>query len=198
MRRLHDIIVYKPLNFDPNIKQIFLTFDDGPVPIVTDWVLDLLKEHNAKATFFCIGDNSVKHQSIFLRILNEGHSVGNHTFNHLNGWLTSSQKYIDNALKCQQLHDFKLFRPPYGKITPLQYYKIKHQNLQPVLWHKISHDYNANLSPQKCFRNACHNARNGDILVFHDSYKAEKNLRALLPKVLSHFALNGYVFKEMV
>ncbi len=173
---------------------VYLTFDDGPIPEVTPWVLDELKKYNAKATFFCIGGNVEKHPEIFRRILAEGHSVGNHTFNHLNGWQTETTEYIENVEKAEKQmskdarrSDYNpelLFRPPYGKINSKQAKALQAKGYKIVMWDIISYDYDANTSPEKCLQNVLKNIKPGSVVVFHDSLKAEKNLRYVLPKVL--------------
>ena len=179
---------------------VFLTFDDGPIPEITPWVLDELKKHNAKATFFCIGENVKTHSEIFQRILAEGHSVGNHTFNHLNGWKTATSEYIENIEKAKkQMHnsEFKiqnsrlLFRPPYGKITSKQAKTLQKKGFKIVMWDIISYDYDTNVSEEKCLQNVLKNIRPGSVVVFHDSLKAEKNLRYVLPKVLEFIGEKG-------
>jgi len=188
--------------FSRSSNSVFLTFDDGPIPEVTPWVLDELKKHNAKATFFCIGENIQKHPEIFRRILVEGHSVGNHTFNHLKGTKTETSEYIENVLKCEDIistiqknSPFKgdredvsnsefLFRPPYGKITSKQAKILQSKGFKIVMWDIISYDYDATISEEKCLQNVLKNIKPGSVIVFHDSLKAEKNLRHVLPKVL--------------
>ncbi len=163
---------------------IYLTFDDGPIPEVTPWVLDELKKFGAKATFFCIGENVQKHPEIFRRILAEGHTVGNHTFNHLKGTKTETSKYIENTLLAEELIDSKLFRPPYGKITSKQAKILQNRGFKIVMWDIISFDYDTTISEEKCLKNVLKNITTGSVVVFHDSLKAEKNLRYVLPKVL--------------
>ncbi|PVW14360.1 polysaccharide deacetylase family protein [Marixanthomonas spongiae] len=190
-------------------NKIYLTFDDGPIPEVTPWVLDTLKEYNAKATFFCIGDNVKKHPEIFQRIISEGHQVGNHTFNHLNGWKTSTQSYIENVslfeteLQAQNSrHSYlvprtSLFRPPYGKITSKQASLLQQQGYKIVMWSVLSYDYDASVSEDQCFQNVAQNLKPGSIVVFHDSLKAQKNLRYVLPKVLEYYKKMDYNFKKL-
>ncbi len=182
--------------FSHKEKSIYLTFDDGPIPEVTPWILDELKKYNAKATFFCIGENIQKHPEIFRRILAEGHSVGNHTFNHLNGWKTETSEYIDNVLKCENIINAefinrqsaignrKLFRPPYGRITSKQAKILHKKDFKIIMWDVLSYDFYASVSEEKCLQNVLENMKAGSIVVFHDSLKAEKNLRYVLPKVL--------------
>ena|SRR5690606_9394337 len=185
--------------FSNSTNSIFLTFDDGPIPEVTPWVLDELKKHNAKATFFCIGENVQKYPDIFQRILSEGHSVGNHTFNHLKGTKTETSEYIENVEKAERemitnlkiknqqskiSNQKSLFRPPYGKITSQQAKIIQQKGFKIVMWDIISYDYDAKVSLEKCLQNVLKNINPGSVIVFHDSLKAEKNLRYVLPKVL--------------
>lgn len=176
---------------------VYLTFDDGPIPEVTPWVLDELKKHNAKATFFCIGENVKKHPEIFERILSEGHSVGNHTFNHLKGSKTQTSKYIENTLLAEKLIHSKLFRPPYGKITSKQAKILQIKGFKIVMWDVISYDYDSTVSEEKCLQNVLKNIKPGSIVVFHDSLKAEKNLRFLLPKVLEIIKEDGYLVESI-
>ncbi|GHC42545.1 polysaccharide deacetylase family protein [Ulvibacter litoralis] len=186
----------------PNASDaVYLTFDDGPIPEVTPWVLQQLKEHQAKATFFCIGDNIRKHPTIFSDILSEGHSVGNHTYTHCNGWKTELSKYIEDASKCdtllksynQQLSkgDTNLFRPPYGKLRSKQAKKLQKKGHTIIMWSLLSYDYDAEVSEEKCLQNVLKNIQAGNIVVFHDSLKAEKNLRYVLPKVLQYISEKG-------
>jgi peptidoglycan-N-acetylglucosamine deacetylase len=192
--------------FSREEKSIYLTFDDGPIPEVTPWVLDELKKHNAKATFFCIGENVQKHPEIFQRILSEGHSVGNHTFNHMNGWKTATSEYIENVDKAEgqmgnnskfKIQDSRLFRPPYGKITSKQAKILQRKGFKIVMWDIISYDYDANTSPEKCLQNVLKNIKPGSVIVFHDSLKAEKNLRFVLPKVLGFIGKKKRICKPI-
>lgn len=191
--------------FSREEQSVYLTFDDGPIPEVTPWVLDELKKHNAKATFFCIGENVQKHSEVFTRIIDEGHSVGNHTFNHLKGTNTETSEYIENVLKCEDIinSEFRiqnselLFRPPYGKITSKQARVLQKKGYTIVMWSIISYDYDANVSQEKCLQNVLKNIKPGSIIVFHDSLKAEKNLRFLLPKVLEIIKEDGYLVESI-
>lgn len=183
-------------------KDLYLTFDDGPVPGPTEFVLEELQKAHAQATFFCIGENISKHPSIFQKVTAAGHVVGNHTFNHLSGWKTSTQDYLDNIELCQDqiqtgpLHPAApFFRPPYGRITRSQI-KALH-NYRIVMWDVLTHDYAQSLSPEKCLKGALKAARPGSVVVFHDSLKAEKNLKYALPRFINHFSGLGYAFKSL-
>jgi peptidoglycan-N-acetylglucosamine deacetylase len=180
-----------------NKKEIYLTFDDGPVPGATEFVLDELKKQKLNATFFCIGDNIHKHPDLFKRIQNEGHAVANHTFNHLKGWQTSTPDYLDNIKKCDQVMDANnasatYFRPPYGRITRAQIKALNDKKI--VMWDVLTRDYDANLSSSRCLQQSLNATRNGSIVVFHDSVKAEKNLREVLPKYIDACLAQGYTF----
>jgi peptidoglycan/xylan/chitin deacetylase (PgdA/CDA1 family) len=200
-------------------KVIYLTFDDGPIPNVTDFVLKTLKAFNAKATFFCIGDNIVKHPDVYANILNDGHAIGNHTFNHLKGWKTDDETYIQNTLKCQALTQSNLFRPPYGRIKKSQIaslqslvlnptsdlrlksqdskLKTQYSRLNIIMWDVLSGDFDINLSPEKCYQNVINHTENGSIIVFHDSLKAFDRLAYALPRALKYFADKGFAFSTL-
>jgi len=180
-------------------KVIYLTFDDGPIPNVTDFVLKTLKAFNAKATFFCIGDNIVKHPEVFERVKNDGHVIGNHTFNHLKGWKTDDETYLQNTLKCQKLTQSHLFRPPYGRIKKSQISNLKSQisNIDIIMWDVLSGDFDINLSPEKCYQNVIKHTENGSIIVFHDSLKAFDRLSHTLPKALAYFTEKGFTFSTL-
>ena len=177
-------------------KILYLTFDDGPIPVVTEFVLDELKNYNAKATFFCIGDNVRKNPEIFNRILNEGHAVGNHTYNHLNGWKSNNNNYFENVEKCDTLIKSKLFRPPFGKIKKSQYtHLVKEYKI--VMWTVLTWDFLKNLDQRYTLKTVLSQTKRGDIVVFHDSLKAEHNIKYLLPKWLKYFADKGFVFEAL-
>jgi len=180
-------------------KVVYLTFDDGPIPVVTDFVLNTLKSFNCKATFFCIGDNISKHPEIFERLNAEGHAVGNHTFNHLKGWKTKDDIYIHNFSQCQQLTQSNLFRPPYGRIKKSQISRLKQINpsLNIIMWDVLSGDFDLNLSPEKCYQNVIKNTANGSIIVFHDSLKAFERLQYALPAALKFLTAQGYSFRTL-
>ncbi len=177
-------------------KELFLTFDDGPTPYVTKWVLDILKEYKAKATFFCIGKNVKNHPIIFNRILREGHRIGNHTYDHKNGWSTKNFNYIKSVMKCDKYVSSDLFRPPYGRIKKTQIKRLK-EHFKIVMWDVLSEDYNQKLSSEKCAEIVNQQAKEGSIIVFHDSRKAMKNLKKCLPLVLENFSRQGYSFRTI-
>jgi peptidoglycan/xylan/chitin deacetylase (PgdA/CDA1 family) len=180
-------------------KAIYLSFDDGPHPSITPFILDELVKYNAKATFFCIGKNVHKNPIVYDRILAEGHAVGNHTFNHLNGWKTGMTQYLTDVLEAQKHIDSDLFRPPYGHITRNQRRALLGLNkpFKIVMWSVLSGDFDVNISPEKCCTNVIENTKNGSVVVFHDSEKAEERMRHALPIVLKHFSERGYFFKKI-
>lgn len=179
---------------------IYLTFDDGPITEVTEWVLDILKKEEIKATFFCIGDNIRKNPTIYQRILNEGHQTGNHTFNHLNGWKTKTIEYIENFKLCEteqlklNAEHSLLFRPPYGKMTLSQSKKIQELGYKIVMWDVLSFDFKPTITAEKCKENVLNNTSAGSIIVFHDSLKAEKTLKKVLPEVIQGLKKRGFQF----
>lgn len=180
----------------PHRKEIFLTFDDGPIPEVTPWVLDTLREFDARATFFCVGDNVRKHPEVYDMVISEGHTVGNHTMNHLSGWATENLTYFHNIRHCARMVHSGLFRPPYGKMKPSQVQFLQ-RHYRIVMWDVLSGDFDRELRPEDCAQNVIQHAGPGSIVVFHDSLKAERNLRHALPKVLDYFTSEGYVFEAM-
>ncbi|MDA9087302.1 polysaccharide deacetylase family protein [Polaribacter sp.] len=191
--------------FSRDVKEIYLTFDDGPTPEVTQFVLDELKKYNAKATFFCIGKNILNHPDVFKKIKNSKHTIGNHTHNHLNGWATKKKDYIDNFLQCEPIISKtldestkpKLFRPPYGKIKKSQATSILKKDYRIIMWDVLSADFDVSTSKEACLRNVLNNTKNGSIVVFHDSVKASEKLKFVLPKVLKEFSEKGFVFKAI-
>ena len=179
-------------------KEIYLTFDDGPTLEVTNFVLEELKKHQAKATFFCIGKNVKKHQNIYHKIQEEGHSVGNHTFNHLNGLLTKNTRYIENIQQASAYIVSKLFRPPYGKLKSSQARLLQQEGYKIIMWDVLSGDFDRSISPEKCLENVLKNTTNGSIIVMHDSEKAKDKIYFALPRILDHFSQKGYLFKAIV
>lgn len=235
-------------------KVLFLTFDDGPVPGPTEFALHTLCRFSARATFFCIGDNIRKYPGVFRKVVEDGHAIGNHTFNHLSGWRTGVEEYVGNVRRCEEevversrewearsqepgvrrgeqgvgskeqgarseeqeisvkesstensggiVHypspkpqGPKLFRPPYGRITKRQIRELK--DYQIIMWDVLTMDYNKNLSEETCLRNTIQVCRPGSIVVLHDSYKAERNMTYVLPRLLEHFAGQGFAFKAL-
>ena len=185
-----------------NENSVYLTFDDGPTPEITQWTLLQLKKYNAKATFFCIGNNVEKHPELFNTIIQEGHAIGNHTYNHLNGWKTETETYIKNAKQCEirisnqqseiNNRKSKLFRPPYGKIKSKQAKKLMELGYKIIMWDVLSADFDSSITRKKCLNNVISNVQSGSIIVFHDSVKGFKNLEYVLPKTLEFIKQNGY------
>jgi peptidoglycan/xylan/chitin deacetylase (PgdA/CDA1 family) len=199
---------------DTDKKELYLTFDDGPTPEVTLFVLNTLKKYNAKATFFCIGKNIENHSDLFKQIINNGHAVGNHSQNHLKGWKVNNTLYANNVENCQniiskqiqEIKDYpdnywgntkKLFRPPYGKIKKSQAKILSAKGCKIVMWTVLSGDFDLKIDKKKCLQNVINNSKLGSIIVFHDSKKAYPHLKYTLPKVLEYFTKKGYVFKAL-
>ena len=177
-------------------KVLYLTFDDGPIPEVTPWVLDQLAEYNAKATFFCVGENVERHQDIIERMKLEGHTAANHTQNHLSGWGSENVPYFHNVRKCAHLVDSDLFRPPYGRMKPRQaQFLLRHYRI--VMWDVLSADFDVNISEEQCLNNVLNNTKEGSIIVMHDSLKAQKNMQYVLPRILGHYSALGYTFDKI-
>lgn len=190
-------------SFNTSEKVLYLTFDDGPTPEITPFILKTLKKYNAQATFFCVGENIEKHPSIFQELLNENHSVGNHTYNHLKGWKTNNRFYIENTDRAQQTiektvnQSKKLFRPPYGKIGFVQSKYLQRKGYKIIMWDVLSGDFDPAISKEQVLRNVLENTVNGSIIVFHDHQKAFKNLEFVLPKLLEHFSKNNFRFESI-
>ena len=182
----------------PNEKVIYLTFDDGPTPEITDWTLDLLKQYNAKATFFCIGNNVEKYPVIFKRIIFEKHTIGNHTHHHVKGWKTKTDDYLKDTEKASKFISSKLFRPPYGQIRSKQGKALIQLNYKIIMWNVLSFDWEKSVSQESCYQNIINNTKSGDIIVFHDSIKAAKNMQYTLPKVLEYYSIRGFKFKSIL
>jgi peptidoglycan/xylan/chitin deacetylase (PgdA/CDA1 family) len=189
----------------PNTENsIYLTFDDGPTPEITERVLEILDNHHIKATFFCIGDNVRKHPEIVQKIISKQHSLGNHTYSHLKGWKTSTKSYISNTEACEiklnslfKIRNSKLFRPPYGKITPWQSYKLRKLGYKIIMWDVLSKDYDASISAEKCYENVIKNVSSGSIIVFHDSNKAKENILNSLEKAIETLKNKGFNFEKI-
>ena len=201
-------------------KKLYLTFDDGPHPTITPQVLEILKKFNAKATFFCVGNNVKKYKETFELIKKEGHSVGNHTFNHEKGLITKTKDYVDSVIEADALIQSPLFRPPHGRIKYSQIKTLKKkliisesqklrnsetqklrnsepQQLKIVAWTVISYDWDKSLTPDDCYNNVIKNAGDGSIIVFHDSEKALNNMIPALIKVLEYYTERGFTFEKL-
>lgn len=191
--------------FSFNKKEVFLTFDDGPTPEITEFVLSELKKYKAKATFFCIGKNITKQPEIFQNIISDGHAIGNHTQNHLNGWRADDQEYINSVLDCENVISSsmknavnpKLFRPPYGKIMSSQARMLFKKEYKIIMWDVLSGDFDTSITKEKCLQNVLKNTRKGSIIVFHDSVKAAERMQYALPIVLKIFTEKGFTFSKM-
>jgi peptidoglycan-N-acetylglucosamine deacetylase len=180
-------------------KKIYLTFDDGPHPAITHFVLNELDIYNAKATFFCIGKNVVEHPDVYDEIRTRGHAVGNHTQNHLNGWKTSDEEYVANIRLAKRYIQSDLFRPPYGRIRSSQYRLIDREfpGTRVIMWNVLSADFDVNIDAERCTNNVLKHAAPGSIIVFHDSEKAFPRLEHSLPVVLKRLKENGFEFEAI-
>ncbi|MCD8262142.1 MAG: polysaccharide deacetylase family protein [Bacteroides sp.] len=179
---------------DPNAKAVYLTFDDGPVPGITPWVLDLLDEYGVKATFFLVGNNVRKHPKEFRMILERGHRVGNHTYNHIRGFEYKAAEYLANADKANELIRSDLFRPPHGHMGIKQYYALR-DKYKVVMWDLVTRDYSKHLNGPQVFSKLKKYVRNGSIITFHDSLKVENNLKYALPRSIEYLLEQGYEFR---
>lgn len=177
-------------------KSIYLTFDDGPAKGITDWVLDELNKFGAKASFFCIGRHALNFRDTVHRIISEGHALGNHTFDHLNGWKTSTPKYLANVEQCGEVVPSSLFRPPYGKLRIGQYFEIR-KKYKVVMWDVVSGDFDRKVTKEKCLDNVLENIKPGSIVLMHDKDRTTEKLQYTLPRLLSHFSEKGYRFKPI-
>lgn len=177
-------------------KAVYLTFDDGPDPIVTDWVLKTLKEWNAHATFFCLGNKVEKHPELVKQLRMEGHTVGNHSYSHPNGWETDYLQFFHNIRKGARLVNSDLFRPPYGKLLPGQSkFLLRHYRI--IMWDVLSGDFDPNITAQECLKNVLKNAKDGSIIVFHDTARAFEKLEYVLPKILEYYTENNFRFNAL-
>lgn len=182
----------------PNASNtLYLTFDDGPTPEGTSWILETLEKYNAKATFFCVGDNVIKNQNPYQRILDTGHAVGNHTFNHLKGWQQPEHIYIENVERCRMEVESNLFRPPYGKMKSAQARELLRSGYKIIMWSVLTYDFDKKLDCSTAWKQIIKHTVAGSIIVFHDHAKAFENLKVLLPKTLEYFSAKGYTFKKI-
>jgi len=175
---------------------LYLTFDDGPVSGITEWILDELEKYGARATFFCIGENVRANPELYAKILKAGHGIGNHTFSHLNSYRTGLSRYVKDIYKASKVIDSRLFRPPYGRIRPLAA-RILLPRFRIILWDVLSMDYDQELEPRVVMHNVISKARPGSIIVFHDNLKARENLEYVLPRLLDHYSRAGYRFPAL-
>ena len=205
LRKFYPTLIWQ---IDTVVKCLYLTFDDGPHETATPFVLDTLKQFDAKATFFCIGKNVYQHRTVFERILAEGHTVGNHTQNHTNGWKSNDFFYMKDIQLAKELIPSNLFRPPYGRIKRSQIkllQKSYNKNNEKaddsvfniIMWSVLSGDFDKNISKEKCLENVLKTTEKGSIIVFHDSAKAFERMEYSLPKTLEHFSKLGYQFKAI-
>jgi peptidoglycan/xylan/chitin deacetylase (PgdA/CDA1 family) len=187
-------------NFPTREKKLYLSFDDGPHPVATPFVLEQLKRYDAKATFFCIGKNVAAFPEIFARVKEEGHAIGNHTHNHLNGWKTADEEYFKNIGEAHQLIQSRLFRPPYGKITQFQIKSLQNSamKMKIIMWTVLSADFDQNRSKENCLDNVTRKSKPGDIVLFHDSEKAFEKMSYALPAFLKSFTQKGYKFEAIM
>jgi peptidoglycan/xylan/chitin deacetylase (PgdA/CDA1 family) len=202
MRALYPDFIWRK---DKQDKTIYLTFDDGPIPEITEFVLETLAQFNAKATFFCIGDNIRKHPDIFEKVINDGHTIGNHTYNHLRGWATDDEEYLANVKQCDAEISSKvksvngskkLFRPPHGRIKRGQA-RVLLPDYDIIMWDVLTADYDASLSAERVLAKALQYTENGSIVLFHDSIKANKNMSFALPRFLEYFSEQEFRFQSI-
>lgn len=179
-----------------NKKVIYLTFDDGPIPEITPKVVEILAEFNAKATFFCVGENAFKHPEVLQLLIDNNHQIGNHTYNHLNAWKNDKKYYIDNVAKAQEVLNSPFFRPPYGKFN-LKLLKALKKKYKIITWSVLTGDFNKKMSSEQCLYNALTYTKQGSIIVFHDSIKASEHLFYVLPRFLKHFTDKGFTFEVL-
>lgn len=192
-------------SIDTKERVVYLTFDDGPIPEITPWVLAQLQKYHCKATFFCIGDNVAANPEIIAQINSGGHRIGNHTQNHLNGWKTQNKVYEDNIISCQIELDKVtttnqlplLFRPPYGKIKSSQAKTARQLGYQIIMWDILSADFDTTITKEQCLKNVLTGIRPGSIIVFHDSKKAFNNLQYVLPKLLEYLQQHNFACKPL-
>lgn len=183
-----------PASTNATKATIYLTFDDGPNPKSTKWILDLLDSYNAKASFFCVGENVKKNPDLYASLIANGHVIGNHSFSHLNGAYTDTKKYIADIKKAEKFIDSKLFRPPYGKMKPKQYNKLKQMGFTTVFWSHISYDFDSKFEPEKRIETTLKRVKNGSIVVFHDSDKTFAQLKIELPLIMDVWKQKGFQF----
>ncbi len=180
-------------------KELYLTFDDGPHPTITPFLLAILEKYNAKATFFCIGDNVAKYPAIYEEVVAAGHAVGNHTYHHINGWKCSDNEYVSDIDKAATIIDSSLFRPPYGRVSrnQIKLLKQKDPSYKIVMWNILAGDWDSGIKPEKCYERIKNRISNNDIIVFHDSDKAWDRMNYAVTHLLEDFSNKGYSFKKL-
>lgn len=183
-------------SFPATEKKLYLTFDDGPAPDITTWVMKELLTYQAKGTFFLVGQNAERYPQMASGIVEQGHAIGNHTYRHMNGWMTAPKPYLKDVLRCDELLHTKLFRPPYGRITRSQT-RMMMSRYRVIMWDVLSGDFDSSISGERCLRNVTEHAGPGSIIVFHDSIKAADRLHYALPRVLDYFSGKGYSFEKI-
>lgn len=193
VRKLYGTYIWKK----PDNNSVYITFDDGPHPEITPYVVDLLNEYQAKATFFCVGNNVKKFPEVVRYIIENGHQIGNHTMDHTNGWKATVKKYIKDVLRADELINSKLFRPPYGRIKKQQAKYLEKKGFNIIMWSLLTKDYDQTLSPENCWNGFADKIKAGDIIVFHDSEKALNNLQYCLPKLLAYCKANHLTMKSL-
>lgn len=193
IRKLFPNYLWNKTRKKPNV---YFTFDDGPIPEVTPWVLDTLKAYDMHGTFFCVGDNVRKHSEIYNRLISEGHSVGNHSYSHKSGWSTEAEKYLDDVQLCNSFVQSNLYRPPYGRLKPQQAEALRDQ-YKIVMWDVLSGDFDQNITAEQCYQNVIQNLKPGSIIVFHDNVKSFKTLKSVLPRVLEYCLSQGLTSKAL-
>lgn len=176
---------------------VYLTFDDGPHPAATPFALEQLAKYDARATFFCVGKNVVEYPEIYDNIIKAGHSVGNHTHNHVKGWRSNTKAYIEDTYAAARFINSKLFRPPYGRIKRMQAAKLHETGYRIIMWSLLSGDFDTALSPERCLENVVFNLKPGHIVVLHDSTKAWDRMSYVLPRVLEHCKKNKWALKGL-
>ena len=181
---------------NPNEKAVYLTFDDGPIPEITPWVLDLLDTYGIKATFFMVGDNVRKHPETFQMVVDRGHRIGNHTFNHIRGFEFPSENYLANTDKANEMMKTDLFRPPHGHMRWAQYHALK-KYYKIIMWDLVTRDYSKRVTKEQVFEIVKKYVRNGSIITFHDSLKAETNMKYALPRSIEWLKEQGYEFRVL-
>lgn len=192
IRNLYPSAIWR---MDKDVRAVYLTFDDGPIPKVTPWVLDVLDRYGIKATFFMVGDNIRKHPDEFRLVVEKGHRIGNHTFNHIRGLSYDINSYLENTDKaCRMMMNTNLFRPPHGYMSPKQYAELK-KRYKIIMWDLVTRDYNRKFTGEQILQKVKKYVRNGSIITFHDSLKSEENIRYALPKAIEWLMEQGYEFK---